>query len=488
MSEKFDISILFTESFLASSAIAIIIIGAILRKIKLERFYLYFSAVVMLGAFLYSLNDFGSPHTYTFSSMVASDDIKQVFKIIIIGLSFMTLLLLVGSANKYPEVKKFEFSSLILLSVFGSLIILSSNNLITLYLGLETQSLCLYVLAAFSKNDNKSSEAGVKYFVLGSIASIVLLFGMSFMYGYSGTIYFTEMKKVYSSLSHLDSNVEIPIGFIIGFVLVLIGLLFKAASFPFHVWAPDVYQGSQLPVTAFFSIVPKITSILIITDILLFNFAIWKDAWKSIIIFVSVASMFVGALGAMAQSNIKRLLAYSSISNVGFILVVLISNTQDALSSIIIYVLIYGTMNLGVFALLGILQKEREDYDINLLKGLGSRHPMLSFAFAVIFLSMAGIPPFAGFFAKFFVVKSLINSQFYTLATITVIASVIGCYYYLKLVKIMYFEESLGKNSKLDFSAELVFVATSAVTINLLLVFFPSSIAGFSAIKISLLP
>ncbi|MEQ9116341.1 MAG: NADH-quinone oxidoreductase subunit N [Rickettsiales bacterium] len=487
MYDNFDLSVLFPEFILSSVAVLIILLGVFLKKLKLEKFYLYVMAVSLVVALSFSISDFGASHVYLFNNMVESNPIKQLLKIIILGLSVFTAILLIGSSEKYREIRKFEFSSLCIFSICGSLLILSANNLIILYLGLEIQSLCLYVLATFARKNHKSSEAGVKYFILGSIASAVLLFGMSFMYGYSGTVNFTEMQKIYSALLTTNGS-EVPIGFIIGFVLVIIGLLFKASAFPFHIWVPDVYQGSQLPVTAFFSIIPKVTSIFILLDFLVVNFSMWKASWSPIIMFVSVLSMFIGAFGAMIQKNMKRLLAYSSIGNVGFMIVALVSSSGHSLGSVIIYAVIYGIMNIGMFALLNIVQKKHEDYNISIFTGLAERHPMLAFSFAVILLSMAGIPPLAGFFAKFFVIKSLIVSDMYAIATVTLLASVISSFYYLKIIKSMYFETAENSDHAISIVPETMFIATFAVVANMFLVFTPSSIINFTSLQISLIP
>lgn len=461
----------------------IILLGLLLKRLKLAKFYNNIALFVAVIACLFVINLYDFLPILSFNTMLENNFLIVSFKSVIMIFALFTLFLSSGSAKNYPDVLKFEYPILILFSLIGILIMLSAVDLISLYMGLELQSLCLYVLAAFDRDNLRSSEAGVKYFVLGSIASALLLFGMSFIYGYTGTTNFILLKALYSDVT---AGAVVPLAVIIGMVLIIIGFCFKVAAVPFHVWSPDVYEGSQLPVTAFFAVIPKIAAIYVITKLLLVNFGFWADIWQQVIKLVAVLSMFIGAFSAIQQRNIKRLLAYSSISHVGFILSALATNEVTAVNSIIIYTIIYGIITIGIFALINLLEVgDERNYNISIFKGLGKNHPILSFSFAVLLLSMAGIPPLAGFFAKFYIISNIIKSQMYGLASLFLIASVISVYYYLKIIRLMYFEIPENSYTKCNYNIETVSIATISVTLNILLVFTPSAIINFSMINLS---
>ena len=331
-----------------------------------------------------------------------------------------------------------EYPLLILFAVLGMGLMVSAGDLLTLYIGLELNSLAAYVLAAFLRSDERSAEAGLKYFVLGALASGILLFGVSLVYGFTGTTSFGGIKAALDgSLSH---------GAMFGLVFVLAGLAFKIAAVPFHMWTPDVYEGAPTPVTAFFATAPNIAAMALLMRVALDPFGNQVHAWQPIVIFASLASIVVGALGAIGQKNIKRLLAYSAINNVGFILVGLAAATPQGASGMLVYLAIYCVMSVGGFvAVLMLKDAEGEQVeDIAQLAGLSRTRPLLAAALAMIMFSLAGIPPLFGFWGKFVVFQAAVQANLLPLAAIGIAASVIGAFYYIKIVKIMYFDEPAG--------------------------------------------
>jgi len=326
---------------------------------------------------------------------------------------------------------------LILSSVLGMMVMISSNDLIVFYMGLELQSLALYVLATFNRNNLKSSEAGLKYFVLSALSSGLLLYGCSLIYGFSGSTNFEIIA------SQLDSN-EYALTF--GIVFILVGLAFKISAVPFHMWAPDVYEGSPTTVTLFFTMVPKIAALTVFIRFLYVPFLELIDQWQMILVFLSIASMLFGAIAAIGQKNIKRLIAYSSIGHIGYALAGVASASNDGIQSSVIYLTIYIVMNLGFFSCLLMLRRNDNYYEsIDDLSGLSKNHPILSFSLLVILFSLAGIPPLAGFFAKFYIFKAVIEQSMYFLAIVGLLSTVIGAFYYLRIIKIIYFDPEKEK-------------------------------------------
>ena len=361
---------------------------------------------------------------------------------------FMKFLTLVGSAAvifmsfdymRHARLVKFEYPILILLASVGMLMMISANDLIALYLGIELQSLALYVLAAFRTDSLRSSEAGLKYFVLGALSSGMLLYGCSLIYGFTGT---TGFSGIADGINTVGPN----LGIILGLVFFMAGLAFKVSAVPFHMWTPDVYEGAPTPVTAFFATAPKVAAMAMFLRVILSAFPDITHQWQQIVVFISIASMVLGAFAAIGQRDIKRLMAYSSIGHMGFALVGLAAGDATGAQSVIIYLTIYLVMNLGVFAC--ILAMRRSDgmvEEIDELAGLSRNSPMMAFLLAMLFFSLAGIPPLAGFFAKFYVFLAAINAGLYTLAVIGVLSSVVGAYYYLRIIKIMYLDEPAEK-------------------------------------------
>ena len=362
---------------------------------------------------------------------------------------------------------KIEYPVLILSSVLGMMVMISSNDLIVFYMGLELQSLALYVLATFNRDQLQSSEAGLKYFVLSALSSGLLLYGCSLIYGFSGSTNFDIIS------SQLNSN-EYVLTF--GIVFILVGLAFKISAVPFHMWAPDVYQGSPTSVTLFFTMVPKIAALTVFIRFLYVPFLNLIDQWQMIIVFLSIASMLFGAIAAIGQTNIKRLIAYSSISHIGYTLAGLAAGTNDGIQSSIVYISIYIIMNLALFSCLLMLKRNNKYYeDIEDLSGLSKNHPLLSLSLLVILFSLAGIPPLAGFFAKFYIFKAVIEQSMFFLAVVGLLSTVVAAFYYLRIIKIIYFDEEKEKYDE-DHSLWLKFSLTFSTILILLYFIFPSQL------------
>lgn len=359
---------------------------------------------------------------------------------------FMKVLMLVGAAgalvlafDEFQEQNqlKFEYPVLILLATAGMMMMISASDLIALYLGLELQSLALYVVAAFRRDNLRSSEAGLKYFVLGALSSGMLLYGASLVYGFAGSTSFSAIAAA-AGAQGAGQNLLL----VFGLVFLLVGIAFKIAAVPFHMWTPDVYEGAPTPVTTFFAVAPKVAAIALLVRVVGTAFPGIKPQWQQIMVFLAIASMVLGAFAAIGQSNIKRLMAYSSIANIGYALIGLAAGTTEGVQGILIYMAIYVVMTLGAFAcILSMRRATGSVEDIEALAGLAQTNLPMAFALAVFMFSLAGIPPLAGFWAKFYVFLPAITAGFYTLAVIGVVASVVGAYYYLRIVKIMFFDE-----------------------------------------------
>ena len=368
----------------------------------------------------------------TFDGSFVVDGFARFLKVLAIIGSAAAILMSIDHAERERQ-QRFEYSILIVLSTLGMLMLISAADLIALYLGLELMSLPLYVVAASHRNSLRSTEAGLKYFVLGALSSGMLLYGASLVYGFTGTVSFT-------GIAH--SAAEAGTGLIFGLVFLFVGFCFKVSAVPFHMWTPDVYEGAPTPVTAFFAAAPKVAGIAMFVRATVVAFPGITAQWQEIVVFVSIASMLLGAFAAIGQRNIKRLMAYSSIGHMGFALIGLAAATPEGVQGVLVYMAIYLTMTLGVFAV--ILSMRRQGGMVELidqLAGLARTHPAMAFFLAMLLFSMAGVPPLAGFFAKFYVFLAAIKAGLYILAVIGVLASVIGAYYYLAIIKVMYFEE-----------------------------------------------
>lgn len=339
---------------------------------------------------------------------------------------------------KQIGIERFEYPILILLAGLGMMLMVSANNMLALYMGLELQSLALYVLAAFQRNSLKSAEAGIKYFILGALSSGMLLFGISLIYGFTGTV---DFELIAATLGNMDFT---PYGVVFGMVFVLAGLAFKISAAPFHMWTPDVYQGAPTSVTALFAIAPKIAAVALLMRLLYEPFGSMAEQWMQIIYFVSVLSMIVGAFAALAQDNIKRLMAYSSIGHIGYALIGVVVASTEGASAVILYLTIYLFMTAGVFAILLSMQRNDNPLErISDLGGLSQNNPPMAYAMAILMFSMSGIPPMAGFFGKLFIFNAAIAQEFYVLAVLGVLSSVVAAYYYLRVIKVMFFDAAV---------------------------------------------
>ncbi|PZW43597.1 NADH dehydrogenase subunit N [Humitalea rosea] len=360
---------------------------------------------------------------------------------------FAKLLVLLGAAgglvlsldwNEKEGLSRFEFPVLILFATLGMMVLVSANDLMSLYLGLELMSLALYVMAAFNRDDGRSAEAGLKYFVLGALASGLLLYGASLIYGFSGT---TNFDRIADAVDSSAGN----LGVVVGLVFVIAGLAFKISAVPFHMWTPDVYEGAPTPVTGFFAAAPKVAGLLLLARVLQGPFAALAPAWQQVIVLASLGSMLLGAFAAIGQTNIKRLMAYSSIGHVGYALMGLAVGSDAGMRGLLLYIAIYLFMNLGAFAVLVAMRRGGRALEgVDDLAGLGRTDPGMALAMAVFMFSMAGIPPLAGFFGKLYVFLAAVQGGYWTLAVVGVLASVVSAYYYLRIIKVMYFDDSAG--------------------------------------------
>ena len=406
----------------------------------------------------------------TFNGSFIVDDFARFLKVLAIIGSGATLVLSTEFLAD-PSRRIFEYSILVLLSTLGMMVLISAGDLISLYLGLELMSLALYVVAASNRDDVKSTEAGLKYFVLGALSSGMLLYGASLIYGFTGTVSFAGIAAAAKTGS---------IGIVFGIVFLLAGLCFKVSAVPFHMWTPDVYEGAPTPVTAFFASAPKVAAMAVFTRVTLTAFPGIVPQWQQIVVFVSIASMALGSFAAIGQKNIKRLMAYSSIGHMGFALVGLASGTAEGAQGVLVYVAIYVAMTLGTFSVILAMKRNGQHVEnISDFAGLSRTNPLLAFLFAMLLFSLAGVPPLAGFFGKFYVFVAAIKAGLFTLAVIGVITSVIGAYYYLSIVKVMYFDEPL---TKLDpVRVEVGTVLAVAGFFNLLFFVYPGPLVSVAS-------
>ncbi len=372
-----------------------------------------------------------------FGGLFVVDGFAAFMKALVLTGSLLTLVLSLGYIER-ERMYRFEYPVLVVFATLGMLVMISANDLMTLYIGLELQSLALYVCAAFQRDSLRATEAGLKYFVLGSLASGMLLYGCSMIYGFTGTMRFDLLAELFGE----GGNGQVSTGLLVGLVFLTAGLAFKISAVPFHMWTPDVYEGAPTPVTAFFSVAPKVAAVALILRVFAHPFGDLADYWQQIIVVISVGSMLVGAFAALAQTNIKRLMAYSSIGHVGYALVGLAAATPAGVCGVLIYMLIYVFMNVGTFGcILAMRRQKRMVEGIADLAGLVKSNPAMAYALAAFMFGLAGIPLFAGFFGKLYVFLAAIESELYTLAIIGVLTSVVAAYYYLRIVKVMLFDE-----------------------------------------------
>ena len=460
-----NLELVFPEIFLSLSIMFLLILGVF--KKNSSKLIQNISLIVLLISAVVIFNEtLGIQETLLFNGSVIVDYLSSFMKIITLLAAFLVLVI---SSNylKTFKIFKIEYPILILSSVLGMMVMISSNDLIVFYMGLELQSLALYVLATFNRDQLKSSEAGLKYFVLSALSSGLLLYGCSLIYGFTGSTNFNLIA------SQLNSN-EYAITF--GIVFILVGLAFKISAVPFHMWAPDVYEGSPTSVTLFFTMVPKIAALTVFIRFLYVPFLNLIEQWQMILIFLSIASMLFGAIAAIGQTNLKRLIAYSSISHIGYALAGLATGSNNGIQSSVIYITIYILMNLGFFSCLLMMKRNNKYFeDIEDLSGLSKNHPLLSLSLLLILFSLAGIPPLAGFFAKFYIFKSVLEQSMFFLAIVGLLSTVVAAFYYLRIIKIMYFDKEKEKYDT-DHSLWLKFSLTASTLLILIYFIFPSQL------------
>ena len=452
------------EIFISVSIMLFLLVGVFKKNSANLIYNLSNISLVILLALIINLSSLDK--IYLFNNSYLIDNLSNYMKIILVGSGIFVML----TGSKYIQVinlNKIEYPILILSSILGMMIMISSNDLIVFYMGLELQSLALYVLASFNRDNLLSTESGLKYFVLSALSSGLLLYGCSLTYGFSESTNFDQI---------LINSTEFNYGTTFGIVFILVGLAFKISAVPFHMWAPDVYQGSPTSVTLFFAILPKIAALSVFIKFLYTPFANMNDQWQTIIVFISIASMIFGAVAAIGQKNLKRLIAYSSISHMGYALAGLATVSNQGIQSSITYISIYLVMNLAFFSCLFMLKRNDKYYEnIEDLSGLSKKHPILSFSLLIVLFSLAGIPPLAGFFAKFYVFLAVIEQSMYFLAIVGLLATVVAAFYYLRIIKIIYFDP---EKEEYETSHNLGLKITLAISTIFILAYFiyPSSI------------
>ena len=460
-----NLELVFPEIFLSLSIMFLLIFGVFKKDSSIlvhniSLFTLLITAVITFNETL------GIDKATLFNDSIIIDYLSSFMKIITLLAAFLVLTI---SSNylKVLKISKIEYPILILSAVLGMMVMIDANDLIVFYMGLELQSLALYVLATFNRDNIKSSEAGLKYFVLSALSSGLLLYGCSLIYGFTGSTNFDLIAN------QLNSN-EYALTF--GIVFILVGLAFKISAVPFHMWAPDVYEGSPTSVTLFFTMVPKIAALTVFIRFLYVPFFNLIDQWQMILIFLSIASMVFGAVAAIGQKNLKRLVAYSSIGHIGYVLAGLATGSNEGIQNSVIYITIYVIMNLGLFSCILMIKRNNEYYEqIDDLSGLSKNHPLLSLSLLIILFSLAGIPPLAGFFAKFYIFKSVLEQSMYFLAIVGLLSTVIAAFYYLRIIKIIYFDKEKEKYDT-DHSLWLKFSLSFSTILILLYFIFPSQL------------
>jgi len=443
-----NLDLLLPEIFTSIVIMLFLIIGVFKKKSSSLIYNLTTISLVGLLAIVYNLNSISD--TSLFNESYKIDNLSNFMKIIMVASGIFVML----TSSKYlqiTKINKIEYPVLVLSAILGMMVMISSNDLIVFYMGLELQSLALYVLASFNRDNLLSTESGLKYFILSALSSGLLLYGCSLVYGFAETTNFNEI---------LINSSKTEYGLTFGIVFILVGLAFKISAVPFHMWAPDVYQGSPTSVTIFFAILPKIAALTVFIRFLYVPFANMIDQWQMIIIFLSIASMIFGAVAAIGQTNLKRLVAYSSIGHMGYALAGLSVGTNEGIQSSITYMSIYLVMNLAFFSCLFMLRRNETYYEkIEDLSGLSKNHPILAFSLLVILFSLAGIPPLAGFFAKFYIFMAVVEQSMYFLAVVGLLSTVVAAFYYLRIIKIIYFDpekEMYEKNHHIGLKLTLI--------------------------------
>ncbi len=482
--ELFDFKMMMPEWVLAFFIVLTLIWGAFDRRnsylssavLTASGFICVFCALIGLDSYLSGLStEYGRYAVFSFSNLLRVDALAIIFKSLVVLGGILGVVLSYRYFDQDGD-KRYELFVLMQTAVLGMMVMISANNFLTLYMGLELQSLSLYVLAAFARDKAKSNEAGLKYFILGALSSGLMLFGISLIYGFTGTL---DFNKITAALHGF--KVEQNLGFVTGVVMLLSGLAFKISAVPFHMWTPDVYQGAPTPVTAFFALAPKMAAVALFIRLVATPFAGHPELWRDVLCFLAAFSMLLGAFAALRQTDLKRLMAFSSIGHIGFILMGIVSLGSEGVRALTAYILIYFVMTFGVFAcILAMRRGGKEAVKISDLSGLSKTHPALALCFMLIMFSMAGIPPLAGFFAKYYVIMAAVGSNLTWLAVVAVLSSVVAAYYYVNIIKIMYFEEA---KQPLDhaLAPELRGIALLSAAMLCLFVAWPDSVMNWAA-------
>jgi NADH-quinone oxidoreductase subunit N len=443
------------EIVLAAGALVLVLVGAFRGTRSTE--FMHGAALALLAVALIAVLMLPSERVEAMSGSFVTDAFAKFMKILTLIAAAAGIVMSTDYLRR-EGINRFEFPILIVLSTIGMLMVISANDLIALYLGLELFSLSSYVIAAFHRDDVRSTEAGLKYFVLGALSSGMLLYGASLVYGFTGTVSFPAIAAALQG--------GVGSGLIFGLVFLAAGIAFKISAVPFHMWTPDVYEGAPTPVTAFFSAAPKMAAMAMAVRVFIGAFPGILSQWQQIIVFISIASMALGSFAAIGQRNLKRLMAYSSIGNVGYALIGLAAGTAGGIQGVIIYMTIYLAMTLGAFAcILGMRRGDVMFETVDDLAGVARTHPVMAFCLAAMMFSLAGIPPLAGFFAKFYVFAAAIQANLVTLAVIGVVTSVIGAFYYIRIVKVMYFDEPQQRFAPMPIGLKVVLGISSAVVL-----------------------
>jgi len=464
-----DISAALPEMVLAAAAMALLILG-VSRGEGSTRLVSWLSIGVLILVFVIAALG-GGDRRVGFYGMFVTDAFALFMKALVLIGSIVTILMGMRY-NEEQGIARFEFPVLILLATTGMMVMVSANDLITLYVGLELQNLALYVVASFNRDSVRSSEAGLKYFVLGALSSGMLLYGASLVYGFAGTTAFDDLTKLMTGAATVET------GILIGLVFVVVGLAFKVSAVPFHMWTPDVYEGSPTPISAFFAVAPKLAALALFIRFMIVPFGPLIGEWRQVIVFLSIASMVFGAVAAIAQESIKRLMAYSSISHVGYALIGLAAGTVEGIRGVLVYLTIYLFMTVGAWAAILCMRRRQVMLEgISDLAGLSQSQPGLALALAIFMFALSGVPPTAGFFAKLYIFLAAINAQLTGLAVIGVLTSVVSAFYYLRVVKVMYFDEPAPVFDR-PISVELRGVVFVTALVTLFFFLFPGPILG----------
>jgi NADH-quinone oxidoreductase subunit N len=464
----FNLAIVLPELILACGAMGLLLLGVMTRKEQGELVLgLAILVLIVAGGFVAQ----GQGTETAFQDSFIVDPFARLMKLLTLTGAAAALLMSLDYWRGHGQLK-FEFPVLVLLATTGMMMMISANDLISLYVGLELQSLSLYVIAAFDRDSARSSEAGLKYFVLGALSSGMLLYGASLIYGFTGS---TAFATIAEAVQPSGAN----LGLVFGLVFLMAGFAFKISAVPFHMWTPDVYEGAPTPVTAFFSAAPKLAAFALTVRALVTAFPAITVEWQQIVTFLAIASMGLGAFAAIGQTNIKRLMAYSSIGHMGFALVGLAAGTSEGVEGVIVYLAIYLAMTLGTFACILAMRRNGSMVEnIDALSGLSRTNPLMAFTLAMLLFSLAGIPPLAGFFAKFYVFLAAIHAGLYSLAVIGVLLSAIAAYYYLRIIKLMYFDAPAERFDPMPMALATVLTVTGLFT--LLFFVYPSPLVSIA--------